>query len=90
MSTYALLEPVLVGLIVAASAGFALRRSLPRQFARLGAAIRQTGLPAWLGKIFPEASDCASGCGSCGNCGPSSPPPTQVVVLHRNKNRKPS
>jgi len=89
MNAYSLLEPVLVGLIVAASAGFALRRSLPRQFARLGTAVRQAGLPAWLstllGKVFPEASECSSGCGSCSNCGPSSPPPTQVIVLHHHK-----
>ncbi|MBS1210718.1 MAG: hypothetical protein H6R19_3116 [Proteobacteria bacterium] len=94
MSTYALLEPVLVGLIVAASAGFALRRTLPRQFARLGSAVRQARLPDWLGallgKLFPEASECSSGCGSCSNCGTSSPPPTQVVVFHRHKHDKPS
>ncbi|MDP5238397.1 hypothetical protein Q9Q94_02595 [Uliginosibacterium sp. 31-16] len=93
MSTYAFIEPVLVGLIIAASIGFALRRAAPRLFARLGNRLQATLLPAWFktlgGKLLGDPASCSSGCGSCNSCGPSSAKDSQVVVLHRNKPVRP-
>jgi hypothetical protein len=89
MNTYALLEPLLVSLIVAACAGAALRRIAPRQLARLSAVCQRMGLPAWIGYLFGKtltaAADCSSGCSSCSNCGPSPKQNKQIVTLHRNK-----
>jgi len=86
MNAYAILEPLLVGVIIAASIGFALRRFAPRLLARLGAAIRRAGLPAWLGELCGKPvnnAGCSSGCSSCSSCG--SIQNKQIVVLHRSK-----
>ena len=89
MISYATLEPVLVGLIVAASCGFALRRFAPRLLRQLGEFARTAGLPGWLadllGNPMSADTDCSSGCGSCSNCGPAPKPAKQIVVLHHNK-----
>lgn len=88
MNAYALLEPLLVGLIVSICAGAALRRMAPRLLTRLGAAIQRAGLPVWLGDLCgkPTATaDCSSGCSSCSNCGPLPVSEKHVVVLHRSK-----
>lgn len=93
MSTYALIEPVLVGLIIAASIGFALRRAAPRLLARLGNGLQTTRLPGWLkmlgGKLLGDPTSCSSGCGSCNGCGPSPVKDRQVIVLHRDKPARP-
>jgi hypothetical protein len=84
MTTYTLIEPLLVGLIIATSAFFSLRRVAPRLLGHLGGYARKAGLPeslvAWL---MPPDKNCESSCGQCCNCGAA--PKSSPVTLHRRK-----
>ena len=75
MNLYALLEPLLVGLIVATSLAFALRRFTPRRFA------------GNQGQATPLASDCSAGCGACHRCATPSLQNSHLVVFHRHRHQ---
>lgn len=79
MSAPALVQAVVIALIVAWSALFALRRLLPntarRAQARLAETIARSSAPAWLRaraeRWQPRSTSggsCADGCSSCGGC----------------------
>lgn len=86
MTTYSLLEPLLVGLIVAASLLFSLRRLAPHLCKRLAGYARKAGVPARIASLF-SATDkgCESGCGCCAGCDPhtASHATLQPVTVHR-------
>lgn len=84
MNAYHFFELGLVVLIVAFSALFSIRQTLPKAAARLGEAARRKGVPAAVANfLFGAARTADCGCGQCSGCGPASP--TQTVTLHRNK-----
>jgi hypothetical protein len=84
MSTYSIVEPLIVGLVVAGSALFSLRQTMPKAAARVGELARRGGMPDRLASFFfgaPKAADC--GCGQCSGCGPAQS--SQTITLHRSK-----
>jgi len=84
MSTYDIVEPLIVGLVVAGSALFSLRQTMPKAAARLGELARRGGIPErFAGFLFGAAKAADCGCGQCSGCGPVQA--TQTVTVHRGK-----
>lgn len=83
MSTFELVQGVVIGVIVVVAAYVAFRKLLPktstRVMARVSAWLNHEGRPEMvrsLGKrVQPAAAtgSCGDGCGSCGSCGPTTP-----------------
>lgn len=84
MSTYGIVEPLIVSLVVAGSALFSLRQTMPKAAARLGELARRRGVPERFATFLfgaAKAADC--GCGQCTGCGPVQT--TQTITVHRGK-----
>lgn len=91
MSTFELIQGVIIALIVVVSSYVAYRKLLPktsaRTMARLSASLNREGRPAAvrsLGRRLQPAAatgSCGDGCGSCGSCGPT-PAKTDAQPLH--------
>lgn len=84
MTLYALLEPVLVGLIVLSCTLATLRHLMPRKLRRLAS---MSGLPGRLGQFIapPTRANCATGCGSCAGCATPAAQPQPIIVVPRHK-----
>jgi hypothetical protein len=91
MTLFAVVQAILIGLIVLASAVVAFRKLLPKTATRLqahvSASFNQPARAGWLRvigrRIQPAAAtgSCGDGCGSCGSCGPT-PARTDTQPLH--------
>lgn len=83
MSTFELVQGIVIALIVVTAAYVAFRKLLPktstRVMARVSASLNHDGRPAAvrsLGRRLQPAAatgSCGDGCGSCGSCGPTPP-----------------
>jgi len=81
MSTFDIVQGVVIAVVVFAAAYVAFRKLLPktsvRVMARVSAALNRDGRPGMLRvlgrRIQPAAAtgSCGDGCGSCGSCGPA-------------------
>jgi hypothetical protein len=85
------LQAVVIALVVAWSAWFALHRLLPvtmrRLQARLFAPLDRAGMPAWLrtlgARLQPKATtgaSCGDGCSSCGGCSAAQARPDDAPI----------
>lgn len=91
MSTFELIQGVIIALVVVVSGYVAFRKLLPktsaRTMARVSASLNREGRSAGvrsLGRRLQPAAatgSCGDGCGSCGSCGPTSPT-TEAQPLH--------
>jgi hypothetical protein len=92
MSSFALIQALVIGLVVAFSAWQAFRKLLPQTSRRLLAGMsaaldRPTRsaiarrLGRWLQPAEVKSGGCGSGdgCGSCGGCAPAKPEVTEAV-----------
>jgi hypothetical protein len=89
VSTFAVVQAVIIALVVLASALVAFRKLLPktatRLQARMAAALNRPTRPVWMralsGKLQPATAtgSCGDGCGSCGSCGPAPQPDVQPL-----------
>ena len=92
MSTFDMVQGVIIALVVVTAAYVAFRKLLPktstRVMARLSASLNHEGRPAVvrsLGRrVQPAAAtgSCGDGCGSCGSCGPTPVVKTEAQPLH--------
>jgi hypothetical protein len=92
MTTYSVIETVVVAAAVATCAYMAFGRFAPRVRMRLqsnvGSRLDMPGRSGWmraLGRRMTAgspASGCGDGCGSCGSCGPSDP---KTIRVHKRK-----
>ncbi|MET0617999.1 MAG: DUF6587 family protein [Luteibacter sp.] len=83
MSTFQLVQGIVIAVVVAVAACVAFRKLLPktstRMMARVSASLNHDGRPHLvrsLGKRLQPAAatgSCGDGCGSCGSCGPVAP-----------------
>jgi hypothetical protein len=83
MSTFELVQGIVIALVVAVAAYVAFRKLLPktsmRVMARVSATLNHDGRPAVVRsvgrRLQPAAAtgSCGDGCGSCGSCGPTPP-----------------
>jgi hypothetical protein len=83
MSTFQLVQGIVIAVVVAVAACVAFRKLLPktstRMMARVSASLNHDGRPDLvrsLGKRLQPAAatgSCGDGCGSCGSCGPVAP-----------------
>ena len=83
MSTFELIQGVIIALVVVVSGYVAFRKLLPktsaRTMARVSASLNRDGRPAAVRsmgrKLQPAAAtgSCGDGCGSCGSCGTTAP-----------------
>ncbi|WP_266170201.1 DUF6587 family protein [Dyella subtropica] len=83
MSTFALVQGVIIGVLVASSAVVAFRKLLPsvstRWMATASATLNKPWRKSWqraLGRWLQPAKatgNCGDGCGTCGSCGPKPP-----------------
>ena len=83
MSTFAVVQAVIIGLLVLGSACYAFRKLLPgistRMLASASASLNKpwrSSLLQRLGrKLQPRQAtgNCGDGCGTCGTCGPTPP-----------------
>jgi hypothetical protein len=90
MSTFELVQGIVIALVVAVAAYVAFRKLLPktstRVMARVSATLNHDGRPAVVRsvgrRLQPAAAtgSCGDGCGSCGSCGPT-PPATDSQPL---------
>ncbi|QDE39335.1 hypothetical protein FIV34_09035 [Luteibacter pinisoli] len=91
MSTFQLVEGVVIGLIVLVSAYVAFRKLLPktstRVMASVSASLNHEGRPGVVravGRKLQPASasgSCGDGCGSCNSCGPAPASPADAQPL---------
>jgi hypothetical protein len=93
MTTYAIVQTLIIALIVAWSAWYASRRLLPtasrRAQARVAAWVEGPAHPAWLRRVGhamqpvqTTSGGCgSSGCSTCGACTPSTPIEVQPLVF---------
>lgn len=101
MSTFALVQALVLGVVLLASLLAAWRKLMPKTStrvladlsARLNKPWRAQGL-RWLGrKLQPgqATGSCGDGCGSCGACGPTPPESAQMHVqpLHFRPRQRP-
>jgi hypothetical protein len=80
---YAIIEPLIIGLIIGVSVVLAVRKVTPRLSDRFAHVLKQGGMPGFVSALFETgATACGSGCGSCSSCGTSSQ--NQPVILHRS------
>jgi hypothetical protein len=92
MSTFDVVQAVVIALVVLLAAYVAFRKLLPktstRVMARVSASLNHEGRPAAvrsLGRrMQPSAAtgSCGDGCGSCGSCGPAPAVKTEAQPLH--------
>ncbi|MET0934725.1 MAG: DUF6587 family protein [Luteibacter sp.] len=92
MSTFDIVQAVIIGLVVIASAYIAFRKLLPktstRVMARVSASLNRegrSGVVRTLGRrVQPAAAtgSCGDGCGSCGSCGPTPAVKGEAQPLH--------
>ena len=92
MSTFDIVQGVIIALVVAVAACVAFRKLLPktssRVMARISASLNHEGRSAALRllgrRMQPAAAtgSCGDGCGSCGSCGPTPPVKTEAQPLH--------
>ena len=92
MSTFDIVQGVIIALVVVTAAYVAFRKLLPktstRAMARVSASLNHEGRPALvrsLGRrVQPAAAtgSCGDGCGSCGSCGPAPVVKTEAQPLH--------
>jgi hypothetical protein len=92
MSTFELVQGVIIGLVVVASAYVAFRKLLPktstRVMARVSASLNRdgrSGIVRSLGRrVQPAAAtgSCGDGCGTCGSCGPAPAVKNEAQPLH--------
>ena len=92
MSTFEIVQGVIIALVVAAAAYVAFRKLLPktstRVMARISANLNHEGRSAALralGRRMQPATatgSCGDGCGSCGSCGPAPVANTEAQPLH--------
>lgn len=83
MSTFHLVQAVIIGVLVAFSAFYAFRKLLPglstRWLAAASASLNKPWRKPWLralGRRLQPAQatgNCGDGCGTCGSCGPKPP-----------------
>jgi hypothetical protein len=83
VSTFDIVQGVVIAVVVAAAAYVAFRKLLPktsvRVMARVSATLNREGRPGAvraLGRRLQPAAatgSCGDGCGSCGSCGPAPP-----------------
>lgn len=83
MSTFALIQGLVIGVLVAFSAVYAFRKLLPgvstRWMATASASLNKPWRKPWLravGRWMQPAQatgNCGDGCGTCGSCGPQPP-----------------
>ena len=83
MSTFELVQGIVIGLVVIVSSYVAFRKLLPktssRTMAHLSARLNREGRSVAvrsLGRRLQPAAatgSCGDGCGSCGSCGPAAP-----------------
>ncbi|MDF3981584.1 hypothetical protein P3W24_06360 [Luteibacter sp. PPL201] len=81
MTPFDIVQGVVVGVVVLASAYVAFRKLLPktstRTLAAISASLNRDGRSAWLRRmgrrLQPTAAtgSCGDGCGSCNSCGPA-------------------
>ncbi|UPG92044.1 hypothetical protein L2Y96_09855 [Luteibacter aegosomaticola] len=81
MSTFQLVQGVIIGVVVLASLYVAFRKLLPKTSTRVLAGVSaslnhegRSGVIRAIGKKVQPASatgSCGDGCGSCGTCGPA-------------------
>jgi len=92
MSTFDIVQGVIIALVVAVAAYVAFRKLLPRTstrvMARISASLNHEGRSAALRslgrRMQPAAAtgSCGDGCGSCGSCGPTPPVKSEAQPLH--------
>jgi len=92
MSTFDIVQGVIIALVVAVAAYVAFRKLLPktstRVMARISASLNHEGRSAALralGRRMQPATatgSCGDGCGSCGSCGPAPVAKTEAQPLH--------
>ncbi|TBR39817.1 MULTISPECIES: DUF6587 family protein [Dyella] len=83
MTTFAVVQAIIIGALVLGSAIFAFRRLLPgtstRWMASASASLNKPWRKPWvqaMGRWLQPASatgNCGDGCGTCGSCGPKPP-----------------
>lgn len=83
MSTFAVVQAVIIGVLVAGSALYAFRRLFPNTSARwmagASASLNKPWRKPWqraVGRWLQPAGatgNCGDGCGTCGSCGPKPP-----------------
>ncbi|MGO4701340.1 DUF6587 family protein [Dyella sp. 2RAB6] len=83
MSTFGVIQAVIIGALVLFSALYAMRKLLPgmstRWLAALSASLNKPWRKPWLralGRRLQPAQasgSCGDGCGTCGSCGPTPP-----------------
>ncbi|WNL45014.1 DUF6587 family protein [Dyella sp. BiH032] len=83
MSTFHLVQGLVIGALVLFSAGYAFRKLLPgmstRWLAAASASLNKPWRASWLralGRWLQPAQatgNCGDGCGTCGSCGPKPP-----------------
>jgi hypothetical protein len=92
MSTFDIVQGVIIALVVAVAAYVAFRKLLPktstRVMARISASLNHEGrsvVVRSLGRRMQPATatgSCGDGCGSCGSCGPTPLVKTEAQPLH--------
>jgi hypothetical protein len=92
MSTFDVVQGVIIALVVGVAAYVAFRKLLPktstRVMARVSASLNHEGRPAALRslgrRMQPAAAtgSCGDGCGSCGGCGPAPSVKNEAQPLH--------
>jgi hypothetical protein len=92
MSTFDIVQGVIIALVVAVAAYVAFRKLLPktstRVMARISVSLNHEGrsvVVRSLGRRMQPATatgSCGDGCGSCGSCGPTQPVKTEAQPLH--------
>jgi hypothetical protein len=92
MSTFDIVQGVIIALVVAVATYVAFRKLLPktstRAMARISASLNHEGRSAALrslGRRLQPATatgSCGDGCGSCGSCGPAPTVKTEAQPLH--------
>ncbi|WP_213947669.1 DUF6587 family protein [Luteibacter sp. dw_328] len=92
MSTFDIVQGVIIALVVAVATYVAFRKLLPktstRAMARISASLNHEGRSAALRslgrRLQPTAAtgSCGDGCGSCGSCGPTPTVKTEAQPLH--------
>ena len=92
MTTFEVIQGIIIGLIVVVSAYVAFRKLLPRTstrvMARISASLNHEGRSAALralGRRMQPATatgSCGDGCGSCGSCGAAPVAKTEAQPLH--------
>jgi hypothetical protein len=92
MSTFDIVQGVIIALVVAVATYVAFRKLLPktstRVMARISASLNHEGrsvVVRSLGRRMQPATatgSCGDGCGSCGSCGPTPLVKTEAQPLH--------